>query len=107
VTATKAQLTVHGTFHGLGAMLGIPGFIVAAVATSRSLRSGRVRDHAVRNATRGVIAAVVVFGLSMAMMFHGAPSTPDARIGIPNRILVASHAVWLIVISRSARRARR
>jgi hypothetical protein len=37
ITATSDQLTMHGTLHGVAAMIGIPGLPIAAVLISRGL----------------------------------------------------------------------
>ena len=106
VTATPAQLTSEGKLHGLAAMIGMPAFLIAAVALHRSLRrQSAVSSHAVRVATIALVAAVVVFAVSMAAMFDGPPADPSVRIGIQNRILVVTQAVWLMVASRAVRRA--
>jgi Protein of unknown function (DUF998) len=107
ITATKAQLTTHGTLHGLGAALGIPGFAIASIAIARSVRQMPGYAREVRRASIVVIAAIIVFGVSMATMFHGAPSTPDVRIGLQNRAFVITNALWLLVIARQARHAHR
>lgn len=101
VTATTDQLTTHGNLHGLGALIGIPAFVVAAVALSASV-GRRHWPTGLRAATAAVGAAVVVYGVSMAVMFDGAPSTPDVRLGIQNRVLVVAYAAWLIVAARVA-----
>jgi hypothetical protein len=36
-TASQDELTIRGNLHGLGTLLGIPGFPVAATLISRSL----------------------------------------------------------------------
>ena len=106
VTATPAQLTSEGKLHGVAAMIGMPALLIAAVALHRSLRRHpAVSSHAVRVATIAVVAAVVVFAVSMAAMFDGAPADPSVRIGIQNRVLVVTQAAWLIVASRAVRRA--
>jgi uncharacterized membrane protein YidH (DUF202 family) len=107
ITASHDQLTTHGNLHGLGAMIGIPSFVVAAIAIARSLRDNEIYATPIRNATRVVLAAIAVFIVSMATMFHGAPATPDSRIGIQNRILVVAYAVWLLIAANPARHARR
>jgi hypothetical protein len=107
ITATPDQLTAEGNLHGLAAMIGMPAFLIAAVALHRSLRRhAAVSSYAVRRATIALVVAVVVFGASMAVMFDGAPSDPSVRIGIQNRILVVAYAAWLIVTARAARTAR-
>ena len=106
VTATPAQLTSEGKLHGLAAMIGMPAFLIAAVALHRSLRrQSAVSSHAVRVATIALVAAVVVFAVSMAALFDGAPADPSVRTGIQNRILVVTQAVWLMVACRAVRRA--
>ncbi len=107
ITSTTAQLTTHGNLHGLGAMLGIPGLAVASIALARSVRNDATYTRPVRHATYFVVAAIAVFIVSMVIMFHGAPATPDVQIGIQNRVLVMSHAAFLLVVANRARHARR
>jgi len=106
VTATSDQLTTHGNVHGVGTAIGIPAFVVAAIAMSRSLRDkpGMASLHV---ATAAVVIAVVVFVVSMVVMFDGPPTTPDVRIGLQNRLLVAAYAAWLITAGWAARRSQR
>ena len=101
VTATPEQLTTHGNLHGLGAMVGIPAFLVAAIAVNRSVQRSQ-RAPQLRAATVAVVTALIVFAVSMAVMFDGAPATPDVRLGIQNRALVVTYAAWLIVAARAA-----
>ncbi len=106
VTATPAQLTSEGKLHGVAAMIGMPAFLIAAVSLHRSLRRhSAVSNHAVRVTTIALVAAVVIFAVSMAAMFDGAPADPSVRIGIQNRILVVAQAAWLMVACRAVRRA--
>src|SRR5215207_177873 len=41
ITASQDELTTHGTLHGVGALLGIPGFPIAATLISLSLARNR------------------------------------------------------------------
>lgn len=43
----------------------------------------------------------------MAMMFRGAPATPDVRIAIQNRLMVLAYAGWILTVARSAQRLAR
>ena len=106
ITATKAELTTHGNLHGLGTMLGIPGFAIAAPLVYRGLR-GRagVAEHLthLRLATHFVWVSLAVFITSMAVQFEGTFG-PDVAIGWPNRLLVAAYAGWLVTAARTAER---
>ncbi len=105
ITATADQLTTHGTLHGLGAMLGIPGIAIAAIAIARSIPADVTYARPIRIASHILLAAVAVFFVSMIAMFRGAPATPDVRIGLQNRGLVIAHATWLLIVANRARHA--
>jgi hypothetical protein len=110
ITATPEQLTRHGNLHGLSAMIGIPGFPVAALLISYSL----VRSSARRGARRWLLAAAHLPWVSLALMIAtiaatlpaaGGRFTAEVPAGYPNRLLVVSFAVWLIVVARESARA--
>lgn len=84
----SGRTCVKGKLHGLAAMIGMPAFLIAAVALHRSLRRhSAVSSHAVSVATVALVAAVVVFAVPMAAMCDSAPADPSVRIGGPSLVL--------------------
>jgi hypothetical protein len=107
ITAAPDELTTHGSLHGLAAMIGIPGFPVAALLLSRSLARNRAWSSA-RPSLRWTahltwITLVLMFG-AMAVLLpqNGGTFGPDVPIGWPNRLLVGAHCAWLVVVGRHA-----
>jgi len=112
ITASQSELTTHGYLHGLGTLLGIPGFPVAATLISRSL----ARNPAWSSARRSFLwtaaltwIGLLVFILSVAVMLpqSGGQFGPDVLIGWPNRLLVLAYSAWLIVVAWQAIRLSR
>ncbi|HET9495493.1 MAG TPA: DUF998 domain-containing protein [Chloroflexia bacterium] len=110
ITATPAELTTSGSLHGFGAMLGIPGVPLAAAFISWSLS----RSQAWASVRRSVLWAaaltwvgVLGFSLAMPLMLQGqAGFGPDVPIGWPNRLLIVTDCVWLLVVAGQAVRLR-
>ena len=105
ITATKDQLTTRGNLHGLSAMIGIPGFPIAAMLISRGL----VRTRRRIEGRRALLAAAHRSWISVALMAAtiaatlpaaGGRFTADVPAGFPNRLLIVSYAVWVIVAAR-------
>jgi hypothetical protein len=106
ITAAKDELTTRGNLHGVGTMLGIPGFVIASVLIGRSLRRNpRWADarRAVAWSTRLVWLSVLAFVASMAVMYDG-EFDADVVIGWQNRLAVVAFAVWVVTIGRRAER---
>lgn len=112
IAASQGELTTRGNLHGLGALLGIPGFPVAATLVGRSL----ARDRAWSPARRSLLwtaaltwISLLVFVLSVAILLprgNGAFG-PEVWIGWPNRLLVLAYSGWLTTVAwRAARTAR-
>lgn len=110
ITASRSELTTHGNLHGLGALLGIPSFPVAATLISLSL----ARDQGWSAARRSLLwmAALTWIGLlvfisSVAVMLPRGNGEfgPDVLIGWPNRLLVLTYSAWLMVVAWQAIRA--
>lgn len=104
------EITFQGEMHGVGFMLGVPGFLVAATLIS----GGLARDPGWARARRAVLWAtslvwlsVVGFAVAMAVLFDGSLGPeqygPDTPIGWPNRLLILTYAVWLLTVARQAR----
>lgn len=98
ITATQAQLTTHGTLHGLGGLLGIPGFPVAALLISLSLR----RNPAWRSAKRPLLLTTSLIWFSLLAFvavilatFEGAFGSA-VPVGWPNRFMMLANSTWLM-----------
>jgi Protein of unknown function (DUF998) len=102
ITASRDELTTHGTLHGLGAALGI-GFPIAAALIGWSL----ARNQAWSSARRSLLWAgglawigFLVFTLSMVVMFpDDGTFGPDVLIGWPNRFMMLAYSAWLMVVA--------
>ncbi len=112
ITASQNELTTHGTLHGLGSLLGIPGFPIAATLIGLSL----ARNPAWSPARRALLwtaglnwISLLVFVVIVAVMLpqSGGEFGPDVLIGWPNRFFVAANSLWLMVVAwRAARLSR-
>ena len=100
----------HG-LHGLAALIGNPGLIIAALLISVSLG----RNEAWSSARRLLWTANppwMSFALMLAVLFIGLSRSggqfgPDVPIGWPNRLLMLAYGVWLMVVAwRAARLSR-
>jgi hypothetical protein len=112
ITASQDELTTHGNLHGLGALLGIPGFPIAAMLISLSLIRNRVWSPARRSLLwTGVLTwiGLLVFALSVALLLPQGNGGfgPDVPIGWPNRLLVLAYSVWLMAVAWHALRLSR
>ena len=103
ITATKEELTTHGTLHGLAAMMGIPGLPIAAVLISRSL----LRNPDWSSARRLVRWTAHLTWISVAFMFGSmfvmlsqtqGKFGPSVLIGWPNRFVVLTYCAWLMAV---------
>ncbi|HEV8297766.1 MAG TPA: DUF998 domain-containing protein [Acidimicrobiales bacterium] len=106
ITATKDELTTHGKVHGFGALLGIPGLLLAATFISRSLSRNPAWAHARRWLIRTTVFAwlsLAVYGVAMITMYD-AEYGPDVKIGWPNRLIVATYCAWLMTTAAAAAR---
>jgi hypothetical protein len=109
ITASSDELTTHGTLHGVGAGLGIPGQLIAASLISRSLVRRAGWSSGRRWLYGTAVAAwlsVAVYGVCMAAMYDGEYG-PDVHIGWPNRLIVATSSAWLIATAIEASRRHR
>jgi hypothetical protein len=102
ITASSDELTTHGNLHGLGALLGIPGFPIAATLISWGLARDRAWSPARRSllwATALTWIGLLAFVLSVALMLPRSNGEfgPDVLVGWPNRLLVVAYCVWLMV----------
>ena len=106
-TASKEELTIHGNLHGLSAMIGIPGQMIAALLISISLS----RNPAWVSAKRSLLLSAHFTWVSLVVMFASiffflgktnGEFGPDTLIGWPNRLLVLAYCVWLMTVARLA-----
>jgi hypothetical protein len=109
ITATRDQLTMHGNLHGLAATVGIPGFPIAALLVTYGLMGHRdwaTAGAAIRWAAHPPWLSLLLMIATIALTLPqaGGRFGPSVPAGWPNRILVLSYAVWLIVVSRHALR---
>ena len=107
ITASQGELTTHGTLHGVGGLLGIPTFPIAATLISLSLVRNRAWFPA-RRALQWMVGLVwigiLAFALSMAVMLPQSEGGfgPEVLIGWPNRLFMVANGVWLMVVARHA-----
>src|SRR3712207_4189792 len=97
ITASQDELTTHGTLHGVGGMLGIPTFPIAATLISRSLAANRAWSPARRSLlwTVGLVwVSLLVFALSIAVMLPQSEGGfgPEVLIGWPNRLFMVANS---------------
>ena len=112
ITASQDELTTHGNLHGLGALLGIPGFPIAATLISRSLSGNQAWSSARRSLLWTAALSwigLVVFILSVALFLPLGDGGfgPNVLIGWPNRLLIVAYSVWLMVVTWRAIRVHR
>ncbi|HKH56268.1 MAG TPA: DUF998 domain-containing protein, partial [Propionibacteriaceae bacterium] len=104
ITASSDELTTHGNLHGLGALLGIPSFPIAATLISRSLVRERVWSPA-RRSLQWTAAltwiSLLVFVVSVALMLPQSNGEfgPDVLVGWPNRLFVVAMSAWLMAVA--------
>jgi hypothetical protein len=106
ITVPPDQATTSGKMHGVAAMLGVPGLVIAMLVLSYVLRkqpswaSVSTGLLAVTHATW--IAMVIMFALvAVAMRAHGS----GAGIGWANRVLMAGYQVWVVLVAWPLARA--
>jgi hypothetical protein len=112
ITASQDELTTHGTLHGVGALLGIPGFPIAATLISLSL----ARNSAWSSVRRSILwtagltwISLLVFVVFVAVMLPQSQGGfgPDVLIGWPNRLNMVANSGWLMVVAWGAAQLRR
>jgi hypothetical protein len=99
ITIRPDAITPSGRLHGLGFLLGIPTFPIAATLISWSL----TRNQGWSSARRSLVLvaclvwlSLLVFVVSMATMFKGTFG-PDVLIGWQNRLLILAYTGWVMV----------
>lgn len=102
LTTIESELTTSGNLHQMGAMLdNIP---IAAILILFSLISwSKSYKREKRLLIIGTIIPIigsVIFIISMALLFpEDGIFGPNVKLGWPNRIMILSHSIWLILIS--------
>ncbi len=101
ITISPAAVTLSGNLHGLGALLGLPTFPIAATLISLSL----TRNKAWVASKRAYLwmlglawVSLVVFVTAMATMFKGT-FNPTVLIGWPNRLLMVTQCAWMMTVA--------
>lgn len=101
ITISRDAVTSSGQLHGLGAMLGIPTFPLAASLITWALW----RNPTWTGGRRSLLLAagltwlgLIVFVLSMATQFRGTFG-PDVLIGWQNRFLIVAYTAWVVVVA--------
>ena len=93
VTATSAEtMSFSGRMHGVGFMVGVPGELSSVLLLSIALRR---RALALFAAGVWLSLGLMAYALVTSGMHPGAP--PHGWFGIPNRMFMATYAVWLAV----------
>jgi len=109
---SKDELTTHGHLHALSAMVGIPGFPIAALLISLSLARRNQASSAVR---RSLIWSALLTWVSVTAMFvymavalpnHGGKFGPGLLTGWLNRFVVVTYCVWLMTVAWHASKSR-
>jgi hypothetical protein len=95
--------------HGLAAMIGNPGFVIAAPLISLGLARVRPWSSARRLLLWTAHLPWISFALLLATLFSGLSRSggsfgPDVLIGWPNRLLLVTYGLWLMVIAHGAAR---
>ena len=101
VTAKPDELTPQGNLHALAAMVGTPGFAVAAVLISLSL----IRHPAWVSARRSLLWTANFYWIALAAMFvylgvvmsQAGGFGPGVYVGWFNRLVVLAQYAWLMV----------
>jgi len=104
ITASQDELTTHGTLHGVGGLLGIPTFPIAATLISHSLTRNRAWSPTRRGLlwTVGLVwIGLLAFVLSMAVMLPQSEGGfgPEVLIGWPNRLFMVANSLWLMEVA--------
>lgn len=109
VTATPDEVTGHGNLHGLGALLGIPTFPVAAALIARGLSRSATWPGtftAVRRATLATWFGLGQFLVAMAVLLPANDGVfgPETPLGWPNRLLMVAYVGWSLTVAVQAGR---
>lgn len=101
ITINPGAVTFSGNMHGLGALIGLPTFPIAATLISLSLTRSKTWATSKRSYLLMLGLAwvsLVVFVTAMATMFKGT-FNPTVLIGWPNRLLMVTQCAWMMSIA--------
>jgi Protein of unknown function (DUF998) len=103
LTATSEQLTMHGTLHGLSALVGMASMPFAASLIGWGLARNRAWATARRwllGAPRLIWLSLIVFGLSIVVLLPRGGGTfgPGVVVGWQNRLVMLAYCGWLITV---------
>lgn len=105
ITAKPEELTTTGQLHGVAAMVGIPGFPIAALligwSLSRNPAWSTTRRKVLWAGVATVVCMVAMFGYMSIALPKAGGFGPGLLIGWFNRLLVASYVAWQIVLARA------
>lgn len=102
ITTTGDAQTTHGRRHGTAAMVGIPGFALAATLITWGLARNPTWVS-LRGVLIGSAGFVWVSLLAMVLVIvvlprrHGGTFGPKVWVGWPNRLVMVSYYTWLTV----------
>ncbi len=104
ITAKPEELTTAGRLHGAAAMVGIPGFPIAALLIGWSLARNpawsAVRRSVVWAGVATLVCMVAMFGYMSVALPKAGGFGPGLLVGWFNRLLVLSYVAWQIVVAR-------
>lgn len=104
ITTAQADATAHGKLHGLGFTLGVPGFVLAAILISISLR----RNAAWSPARRALLwtaqlpwicVVAMVVTIMTQLPANDGKFGPGVMVGPPNRLYIIVCCVWLMTVT--------
>ena len=110
ITAGSDEMTTGGALHGAGNVIGTLSIPIAAALIGRSLRRNPAWSFARRSLLWSAVLTwigLLVFEVSFAAMVPGRELGPEVRIGWPNRVMIVTYAVWLIVVAQQASHLRK
>jgi Protein of unknown function (DUF998) len=106
INTNPADLTMNSQLHGLGTILGTNGAGLGSLIVTLNLAFNKVW----RPARWALIAAVAFTAIANFWFIMSMPADgifgPHVAIGLPNRLLVLSYCVWLLITAWYATRLR-
>ncbi len=103
ITAKQGELTIQGHIHGLVSIVGVPGFSIAAMLITYSLvqnsawaPSRRILLIAANSTWISLMLLLLVIGI---MLPQSGGFGPNVVVGWPHRLLMLSHAGWLMIVA--------
>lgn len=109
ITTPPEAASFSGKMHGVSAMIGIPGEIIAVLLLSLALRKQAAWASAPLVSLTALIwlsLIVMSAGIMMAMR-QRQPMTGPGIIGWANRVLMVVYCVWMLVVAWPMARATR